>query len=53
MYNKAIKVFNQNVEKGKPFFGHIMTVSNHRPFTNSIDSTYLNLTIANYQSIGD
>lgn len=33
MYNKAIKVFNKNTETGKPFFGHIMTVSNHRPFT--------------------
>lgn len=33
MYNKAIKVFNNNAETGKPFFGHIMTVSNHRPFT--------------------
>lgn len=33
MYRKAINVFNKNVEKGKPFFGHIMTVSNHRPFT--------------------
>ena len=33
MYNKAIEVFNENAETGKPFFGHIMTVSNHRPFT--------------------
>jgi len=33
MYNKAIMVFNKNTESGKPFFGHIMTVSNHRPFT--------------------
>lgn len=33
MYVKAIKVFNENARSGKPFFGHIMTVSNHRPFT--------------------
>jgi phosphoglycerol transferase MdoB-like AlkP superfamily enzyme len=33
MYNKAIKVFNSDTKTGKPFFGHIMTVSNHRPFT--------------------
>lgn len=33
MYNKAIQIFNKNAETGKPFFGHIMTVSNHRPFT--------------------
>lgn len=33
VFRKAIKVFNKNAESGKPFFGHIMTVSNHRPFT--------------------
>lgn len=33
MFNKALSVFNSDAEKGKPFFGHIMTVSNHRPFT--------------------
>lgn len=33
IYNKAIKVFNNDTKTGKPFFGHIMTVSNHRPFT--------------------
>lgn len=33
MYHKAIKVMNQEVKTGKPFFNHIMTVSNHRPFT--------------------
>lgn len=40
MYNKALEVFNKNTAQGKPFFGHIMTVSNHRPFTypeNKID----------------
>lgn len=33
MYRKAIKVFTKDANSGKPFFGHIMTVSNHRPFT--------------------
>lgn len=33
MYNKALKIFNKNASLGKPFFSHIMTVSNHRPFT--------------------
>ena len=33
LYNKAISVLNNNAESGKPFFCHIMTVSNHRPFT--------------------
>lgn len=33
MYHKAIKIMNQEVKTGKPFFNHIMTVSNHRPFT--------------------
>lgn len=33
MYNKAIKVMNQEAKDNKPFFNHIMTVSNHRPFT--------------------
>lgn len=40
MYNKAIKVMNNEAGKNKPFFNHIMTVSNHRPFTypnNKID----------------
>ncbi|MEO7977278.1 LTA synthase family protein [Flavobacterium sp.] len=40
MYNKAIKVMNQEALQNKPFFNHIMTVSNHRPFTypnNKID----------------
>lgn len=40
MYRKALMVFNKNAATGKPFFGHIMTVSNHRPFTypeNKID----------------
>jgi phosphoglycerol transferase MdoB-like AlkP superfamily enzyme len=33
MYNKAIKVMNQESLQNKLFFNHIMTVSNHRPFT--------------------
>ncbi|WP_289659701.1 LTA synthase family protein [Flavobacterium panacagri] len=40
MYNKAIKIMNSEAKQNKPFFNHIMTVSNHRPFTypnNKID----------------
>jgi phosphoglycerol transferase MdoB-like AlkP superfamily enzyme len=40
MYNKAIKVMNKEAKENKPFFNHVMTVSNHRPFTypnNKID----------------
>ena len=33
MYNKAIKVMNAEAKQNIPFFNHIMTVSNHRPFT--------------------
>ncbi len=33
MFTKALKIFDSNVQTGKPFFGHIMSVSNHRPFT--------------------
>lgn len=33
MYNKAIKVMNEEAKQNKPFFNHIMSVSNHRPFT--------------------
>ena len=33
MYNKAIKEMNKEATANKPFFNHIMTVSNHRPFT--------------------
>ncbi|MDR2121550.1 MAG: sulfatase-like hydrolase/transferase [Flavobacteriaceae bacterium] len=32
VFNKAIQIFDLNEKKGTPFFGHIMTVSNHRPF---------------------
>lgn len=40
MYKKAIKIMNNEAKQNKPFFNHIMTVSNHRPFTfpnNKID----------------
>lgn len=40
MYSKAIKVMDDEAKENKPFFNHIMTVSNHRPFTypnNKID----------------
>lgn len=33
MYRKAIKVMNHEAKQDRPFFNHIMTVSNHRPFT--------------------
>ncbi|MDM1085573.1 sulfatase-like hydrolase/transferase [Myroides odoratimimus] len=33
MAKKAIEVMNEEYQQGKPFFNHIMTVSNHRPFT--------------------
>ena len=33
MYNKAIVEMNSEFKENKPFFNHIMTVSNHRPFT--------------------
>lgn len=40
MAKKAIQTMNSEYKKGKPFFNHWMTVSNHRPFTypnNKID----------------
>lgn len=33
MYKKAIQEMNREARQNKPFFNHIMTVSNHRPFT--------------------
>ena len=33
MYKKAINVMNEESKTNKSFFNHIMTVSNHRPFT--------------------
>lgn len=33
MFNKSLKVFDADAKGGKPFFAHIMTTSNHRPYT--------------------
>ena len=33
LYKKAIKTMNLEFKENKPFFNHIMSVSNHRPFT--------------------
>lgn len=33
LFDHAIKVLDATHPKGRPFFAHIMTVSNHRPFT--------------------
>lgn len=33
LFNNAIKIFDDDVTPGTPFFAHIMTTSNHRPFT--------------------
>jgi phosphoglycerol transferase MdoB-like AlkP superfamily enzyme len=33
MYRKAIQEMNAEASQNRPFFNHIMTVSNHRPFT--------------------
>jgi len=33
LYGKLIKEANQSFETGKPFFFHVMTTSNHRPYT--------------------
>jgi Phosphoglycerol transferase and related proteins, alkaline phosphatase superfamily len=32
-YREAMKDFDRSWEDGQPFFAHIMTISNHRPFT--------------------
>ncbi|MEG2365240.1 MAG: sulfatase-like hydrolase/transferase [Alistipes sp.] len=32
-YHKVIKTLNADAASGKPFFAHVMSVSNHRPFT--------------------
>lgn len=32
-YRKAIAVLGEKAASGKPFFAHIMSVSNHRPYT--------------------
>jgi len=33
LYANAIRVFDEAGKRGKPFFAHVMTTSNHRPFT--------------------
>lgn len=33
LFNNAIKIFDENERTRKPFFAHIMTTSNHRPYT--------------------
>ncbi|MDA9555776.1 LTA synthase family protein, partial [Pelobium sp.] len=33
LFTLSMKELDQNYKTGKPFFSHIMTVSNHRPFT--------------------
>ena len=33
MFNKSLEVFDADAKRGKPFFGQIMTTSNHRPYT--------------------
>lgn len=32
-YREALGIFDEKAASGKPFFGHIMTISNHRPYT--------------------
>ena len=33
LFNNSLKVLDHNTKSGKPFFAHIMTTSNHRPYT--------------------
>ncbi|HYN55150.1 MAG TPA: LTA synthase family protein [Methylotenera sp.] len=33
LFNNSLKIFDENVKSHKPFFAHIMTTTNHRPFT--------------------
>lgn len=33
LFNNAMKLFDENANTQKPFFAHIMTTSNHRPYT--------------------
>lgn len=40
LFNNSLHILDQNVKSQKPFFAHIMTTSNHRPYTypeNKID----------------
>ena len=32
-YRKVLATLNEQYESGKPFFAHVMSVSNHRPYT--------------------
>lgn len=32
LFDKALKVFDKNSESAQPFYAHIMTTSNHRPY---------------------
>ncbi|MCR5004098.1 MAG: LTA synthase family protein [Bacteroidales bacterium] len=32
-YREALAIFDAKAASGAPFFGHIMTISNHRPYT--------------------
>jgi len=33
LFNNSLKIFDENVKTNQPFFAHIMTTSNHRPYT--------------------
>ncbi len=33
LFNNALAIFDRNIKTHKPFFAHIMTTSNHRPYT--------------------
>lgn len=33
LFNNALDIFDKNIQTHKPFFAHIMTTSNHRPYT--------------------
>ena len=33
LFNNSIAIFDENAKSKKPFFAHIMTTSNHRPYT--------------------
>ncbi len=33
LYTMAMKRFDADAEKGQPFFAHVLTTSNHRPYT--------------------
>ena len=33
LFKNSIKILDQNIKSNRPFFAHIMTTSNHRPYT--------------------